>query len=232
MSNNGRGGWRVWVPILAVIAVILVAWAATRIKTPEVSHSVPKGAPLIAFIGNSFIGGSAMDSGPTFRWPSIVAGELGADAQVISAGSSGYATRGEGLLTYPDLAEHVSRDARVVVFLGSDDDAHRSFDEIRKAASDAFTIARARAPEARLLVIATFWVDADPPAGILTSRDAVRAAAAEAGVTFADPIAGGWLVGNPTATIGSDGLHPTDAGQSELADRIEPLVADLLKPTG
>ncbi|MEO6827702.1 MAG: SGNH/GDSL hydrolase family protein [Microbacteriaceae bacterium] len=232
MSDRGKGAWRIWLPIVGVVMVILAVWAAARLRPIEVLGSASDDQPLISFVGNSFVGGSSMDSGATFRWPSIVAREVGAAAQIITAGSSGYVTPGELMQTYPELAKRISPSARAVVFLGSDDDANRSFDEIRAGALDAFATARARAPEARLLVIATFWVDDDPPAGILNSRDAVRAAAAQAGVAFVDPIADGWLVNDPAITIGSDGLHPTDAGHSELAARIEPLLAQLLAPTG
>jgi lysophospholipase L1-like esterase len=47
-------------------------------------------------------------------------------------------------------------------------------------------------------------------------------------VDFVDPLADGWMVDDPSKTIGADGLHPTDAGQRELAQRIEPVLAALL----
>ena len=41
--------------------------------------------------------------------------------------------------------------------------------------------------------------------------------------TFFDPIAQGWFVGRPEL-IGSDGIHPTDAGHAYMADKIAPLI--------
>ncbi|MEO8907925.1 MAG: SGNH/GDSL hydrolase family protein [Microbacteriaceae bacterium] len=219
---------RIAIPVAAVVAVgaLVTSWALLQ---PHVEHNRPAGQPVVAFVGNSFTGGSAMDSGASSRWPAIVSEELGLSDTVITAGSSGYVHPGVGLATYGDLAEKVPSDAAAVVILGSDDDASEPYDQIKAAALATFATIRREAPHAQILAIATFWVDSTPPEGILTSRDAVRDAAADAHVDFADPIASHWLVADPSVTIGADGLHPTDAGHAELAQHIEPLLAALLK---
>lgn len=234
-GDSGRPdrGWRgralrVVVPAAAVVLVgaVVAAWALLQ---PHVEHNEPAGRPVVAFVGNSFTGGSEMDSGASSRWPAIVSKKLHVSDTVITAGSSGYVHPGVGLATFGDLAKKVPHDAAAVVILGSDDDASEPYDQIKDAALATFATIRRDAPHARILVIATFWVDSTPPEGILTSRDAVRDAAAEANLTFVDPIAGGWLGADPSVTIGADGLHPTDAGHAELAQHIEPLLAALLK---
>jgi lysophospholipase L1-like esterase len=214
---------------LIASAIVIAALAATwGLIQPEIEHTEDAGSTVVAFLGNSFTGGSLMDSGPTSRWPALVSKRLGLSDVVISSDASGYVTRGVGFATYRDLAKDVPADAAAAVILGSDDDASKPYAKIKAAALTAFATVRARAPHARILAIATFWVNKHPPEGIITSRNAVRDAAAEAHVDFVDPLADGWMVDDPSKTIGADGLHPTDAGQRELAQRIEPVLAALL----
>ena len=44
---------------------------------------------------------------------------------------------------------------------------------------------------------------------------------------FIDPLAEGWFVGRPDL-IGSDGVHPNDAGHAYLAAKIAPLIRNQL----
>jgi lysophospholipase L1-like esterase len=216
--------------ILVGSGVIIAALAATwALIQPDIEHTEPSGNTVVTFLGNSFTGGSLMDSGPNSRWPAIVSKKLDLSDVVITADASGYVTRGVGFATYGDLADDVPEDSAAVVILGSDDDANKPYEKIKAAVLATFATIHARAPHARILAIATFWVNKHPPKGIITSRDAVRDAAKQAGVMFADPIAEGWMVDDPSKTIGGDGLHPTDTGQRELAERLEPLLAELLK---
>jgi lysophospholipase L1-like esterase len=216
--------------ILIGSGILIAALAATwGLIQPEIEHTEPPGNTVVTYLGNSFTGGSLMDSGPNSRWPAIVSKKLDLSDVVITSDASGYVTRGVGFANYGDLADDVPEDSAAVVILGSDDDANKPYAKIKAAALAAFATVRDRAPHARILAIATFWISKNPPKGIITSRDAVRDAAEQAGVTFADPIAGGWMVADPSKTIGADGLHPTDIGQTELAERIEPLIAELLK---
>jgi lysophospholipase L1-like esterase len=210
---------------IVLIAALVATWSLIQ---PDIEGTQPAGHTRVTFLGNSFTGGWLSDSGPSYRWPAIVSKELDLTDTVITSDGSGYVTDGVGFANYGDLADDVPTDSSVVVVLGSDDDANHSFDAIKKAALDTYATITRRAPGARILAIATFWVDKNPPKGIITSRDAVRAAAKEAGVTFADPIAQGWLVDDPSKTIGPDGLHPTNAGQAELAKRIQPLLEEVL----
>jgi hypothetical protein len=227
VSSRRSRALRIVIPIAAAVIVVagFAAWIAAG---PETEHSQPPGHIPVAFLGNSFTGGSLMDSGLDHEWPAIVSKKLELSDSIVTADASGYVTRGVGGATFADLVDRIPTNVKAVVILGSDDDQNQSYDAIKSAALATFKATHTRVPHARILAIATFWVSKDPPKGIITSRDAVKAAAAEAGVQFADPIAGGWLVDDPSKTIGSDGLHPTDLGQAELAARIEPLVAKLL----
>ena len=83
------------------------------------------------------------------------------------------------------------------------------------------------APNAKFLVISPIWPDAHPSGGILQARDILRAEAAAIGATFVDPIAEAWFWDRPDL-IGADGKHPTNDGHVYMADRIAPVMAQLL----
>jgi len=143
----------------------------------------------------------------------------------------GYAKRGPANLVFSDLAaRYVLPGERVVVFFGSRNDYNQSVSQINAGIQDAFRAVKQIAPAARLLVIGPPWVTATPPPGVLQARDILRTRTEEAGETFVDPIAEGWLLDSP-GLIGSDGVHPTDAGHVYLADKIAPLIAAQLEAT-
>jgi lysophospholipase L1-like esterase len=231
---------KAWIAVVAVaVAVAVVAGGVAvylALRPSIATHMVAKGSgsePLIVYVGNSFIGGSAQDSGETSRFPYLVSTALHARGETITAGGSGYVTPGDHVETFGSLADDIPSDAAVVVFLGSDDDQHaHSQQQIQDAAKAAWTTARRRAPHATLLIVSTPWVSTNPPAGILTSRDAVRAEATAMKLHYVDPIADRWWVGDVDGTIGADGLHPTDQGQREMADHLEPVVRTLLPRSG
>lgn len=95
-----------------------------------------------------------------------------------------------------------------------------------------FTPKSESAHGARLLVIGPPWVDENVPNNILTIRDRLKIAATKAGATFVDPIADEWFFGADAALIGSDGVHPTDAGVQYTAERILPSSRASSHPSG
>lgn len=222
------------IAMMAVVAVAVVGCSpvsnTVQTESPTMSPTLGSSAvrPLLVVIGNSFVGGSAMDSGAAARWPALVSSGVGADVEVISADASGYVNPGEGDRTYLDLAEQVPADASVVIVMGSDDDAQEKPDAIRSAAVVTLRTVIDRAPGAALIVVSTPWVEIDPNPGIVATRDSVRAASETVGAVFVDALADGWLVTGPPGQIGSDGLHPTDVGHRRIADALIPVVRDAL----
>jgi hypothetical protein len=233
MSIRARGWAFAGVAVVTVVATAGALWLGLRpLLAEQTVAEGPATEPLVVYIGNSFTGGSDEDSGVDARFPHLVSVAVHARGMTITAGGSGYVTRGANLLSFGDLAADVPADARLVVFLGSDDDAQHSRSQIMTDARAAWATARHRAPRAGILVVGTPWVSADPPAGILRSRDAVRDAAKTAGLPFVDPIADRWWVGDVDGTVGGDGLHPTDQGQREMATHLGPVVERLLDRNG
>jgi hypothetical protein len=68
--------------------------------------------------------------------------------------------------------------------------------------------------------VGPIWQDGSPPRRCLVLRDRLRARATAIGAVFVDPLAGRWFAGARHALIGSDALHPTDAGHRFMAGRI------------
>lgn len=209
--------------VAGVVAGIVLAATLGGCATAPVPPFTPApsgtAGKLLVAVGNSFVGGSPMDSGTARRWPGLVATRLGMRLDVISAGASGYADPGDHDFTYRDLVREIPSDADVVVIMGSDDDATHPPEEIEREARVALGEAVVRAPHAQIIVTSTPWVEKDPDRGILNTRDAVRAVATELGLEYIDGL-GTWLVTGPPGQIGADGLHPTDLGHARLADAL------------
>ncbi len=228
------------ITLLALVSITVIAPLAldatrslARAQFVAAAHDAdratpPRERPSVVYVGNSFIGGSAQDSGPEFRWPALVSDAAKVTPLVLADGGSGYTVPGALGFTFGDLAAQVPETCALVVVLGSDNDELSPYDETKKAASTTLETVKKRAPHAHVIAIATFWVNDNPSEGILTSRDAVRDAAADVGVQFIDPLSDHWLEPDPKQYIGDDDLHPTNLGHRELANIITPIVEGAL----
>lgn len=184
--------------------------------------------PLVVFIGNSFTGGSAMDTGGIARYPSLLSAKLGFPYMTLTADGSGYASAGTDSRTFLSLAKKVPKNASVVVVLGSDDDADNTAAEIRAGAAETYARIHDQAPAAVVLAVASPWGETPTPKGITTARNAVRDAALQDGNAFVDTITDKWLIAGPAGQVGSDGVHPTDVGHAEMAKYLAPALSRLL----
>ncbi len=214
-----------------VAATAIVLSAMNVLGGVPAARAVP--ASEIAVIGDSYTDGSAEGGNGPRAWTEIARQLLAAegvevDADIAAEGGAGYGRRGNGGSIFGDLAARAVRHSdKLVVFFGSRNDQPVPPQRVADLAGDTFRLARTVAPAAKLLVIGPPWPTAGPPSEVLTIRDRLREQAAAAGAVFVDPIAEGWFVGRPDL-IGSDGVHPTDAGHAYLATRIAPLIYDQL----
>lgn len=83
-------------------------------------------------------------------------------------------------------------------------------------------------PDSEILVIDPIYSFAKKPSASPVN-EAVKKAAKGAGLTYLDAVAQGWFTGTAHDLIGSDEVHPTDAGHRYLADLIQPAVARLIE---
>jgi lysophospholipase L1-like esterase len=218
---------------LAVLVIALAGFALTKSApavqnastVPSVSAAPEAEAPQLTTIGDSYTIGSNMDSGKTARWPSLLTLDGSVRIQNLAVGSVGYGQPGPNGETFVTQSEDIDPESDAVMFFGSRNDISPRL--VPAAAATAIGNALKVVPANKVLVVGPAWISAQVPAEIRADRDAIAAAAADAGVRFVDPLEEGWLVGDPEL-IGSDGVHPTDKGHAFLKEKIKPLVAELL----
>lgn len=234
--------------LVAAVAVGVSAWQAAN-RTPPTyepptdfnASAVPTaattptasttyGRPVLAFYGDWYVSGTELGGQGAAGWPAIVSERIGAEATVAHAmPSAGYVVRadttGDTFLTLVQNGPEPTADLTIV--FGGRNDYLFPPEEIAAAVTRTFEAIRAAAPDTELLVIGPTWSDAVVPPELPPVRDAVQQAAAAADATFVDPLAERWFF-DDTGLIGADLISPTDAGHVYLADRIEPIVRQLL----
>ncbi|WP_353612285.1 GDSL lipase [Mycobacterium sp. ACS4331] len=220
--------------LLVTMTMLLGAVAAPPVTAAPVTRETP--IHRIAVIGDSYTNGTDEGGLGAQAWPvraqqTLSRQGLTVAADVAAEGRAGYDTVGNRGSVFRDLVVRAVRpDDTLVVFYGSRNDRDVPPDRLSQAVRDTLQLARGAAPQARLLVISTPWPTADVPPDILGVRDVLAAQARAMGASFVDPIAARWFVDQPWL-IGSDGVHPTDAGHAYMADRIAPLMAGQLPRT-
>lgn len=220
---------------LAVIVIAALAGVrALNSESEPVAHyaTVPlSSAPNhIAVIGDSYTSGyEDMGRGAanwTERaWQTLAGRGVYVAADVAAEGGAGYGVRGNRGSLFQDLtARTVQPDDALVVFFGSRNDQDVEPGQLTRAIADTLGLAHRTAPAARLLVIGPPWPTADVPGNVWRIRDILAGESRAFGAEFVDPLAEHWFVGRPDL-IGPDGVHPTDAGHTYMAEKIVPLIA-------
>ena len=191
----------------------------------------------IAVIGDSFTGGSPQGGTGERRWTAVATSLLQADGldvvmKVDAERGAGYFAKGKrtGQVFRDKIPATVTSGDSVVVVFGSINDASATAGQMARATCDTMRDAEIAAPASHLVIVGPSEGTAKPPEPLLSTRDVVRTRAAELGATFIDPIADKWFVDRPDL-IGADGLHPTDAGHEYMAQKIAPVIAELLGRT-
>jgi len=225
--------------LLAIVALIAGCGGASPMPTSTPERAtltrVPEaGVDYVAIIGDSYTSGSPIGGHGPHSWPALVAAKLkeqhiDMDPVVGAVGASGYVAPGHKRAgTFLDQVHRtVGTNDKLVVLFGSRNDATVPADQLTPAVHTTLAKAKQMAPNAKFLVISPIWPDAHPSGGILQARDILRAEAAAIGATFVDPIAEAWFWDRPDL-IGADGKHPTNDGHVYMADRIAPVMAQLL----
>lgn len=208
-------------------SLIAAAGAVPAVWSAADGHAAP--SAHIAVIGDSYTtgsneGGNGPRSWTQQAWKLLAQRGIDVAADVAAEGGAGYGQPGNRGSVFGDLtARAVHPNDELVVFFGSRNDQPVSSAQFPGMAASAFRLAHFVAPDARVLVIGPPWPSSTPPPAVLAIRDALRAQAAAVGATFVDPIAEDWFTGRPDL-IGHDGVHPTDAGHTYMAEKIAPLI--------
>ncbi|MEV6841676.1 SGNH/GDSL hydrolase family protein [Streptomyces sp. NPDC051133] len=180
-------------------------------------------------LGDSIARGSDEGGYGPHGWPALVAARLGLTLTLDGEGGTGYTTAGPqpGRRPYTQrVNDVVAAEPDLVVIEGSANDVSRS--QTQTAAVETLRQIRARLPHARILVIGPIYSFAQP-IGSTPVDEAVGAAAMKLGLPYVSAVQRGWFRGSAHQLIGSDGVHPTDAGHEYLAEQIRPEVSRLLQ---
>jgi lysophospholipase L1-like esterase len=233
--------------VAVIVSTLLVSSCQKAPVTPPPQPAatpatlIPAPKPIVTHhilvVGDSLTEGSGEGGGGYTGWPALVWPTLTSSVGIVlpvlaGEGASGYVHPGLSGTTFGErAAKYITPDDELVVFFGSTNDSVASPGELASAVRDTFTKTKAAAPAAKLLVIGPVATSPNPPPEIARIPGILRDEAQAVGAQFVDPIAEGWLATNPEM-IGSDGVHPNDAGEHYLADRIGPLIRDALQQSG
>lgn len=173
-------------------------------------------------------GGLGAKSWTSIAWRILNREGVRVSADVAAEGRAGYGVRGDHGSVFADLTGRVVHpDDELVVFFGSRNDQGVDPETYAEVTRNTLESARRMAPAAKLLVIGPPWPTADVPEVMTQLRDILYTEARAVGASWVDPLAERWFVGRPEL-IGSDGVHPNDAGHAYLADKIAPLIGTRL----
>lgn len=215
---------------------------ATRPVVPvaqPTAGSVTKPAPGVTAFTTARIrtGGKAVFLGDSYTtgwngaglgargWPAIVGRLESWSTVMLAVAGTGFMNTGWTGQTIGSRVSAAIRQKPDVVFIaGGHNDSRWSASTTGKAADVVIDRLRLALPDAVLVIVAPIWQTGSPPTRCLTLRDHLRHKAASVGAIFIDPLGERWFGGAARAYIGSDGIHPTDAGHRHIADRI---LADL-----
>ena len=225
--------------LLTVALSLAVLFSSASAPVPELQHHEVRHTDFavnrVAVISDSYTtgsdqGGNGAKGWSPQVWQALTEHGIAVTPTVAAEGGAGYCTRGNRGGVFEDLTVRaVKPDDVLVVFFGSRNDMPVEPTRLSVAMYGTLKLARRIARSAELLVIGPAWPTADPPAEVLRIRDVLGYQADLAGATFIDPIAARWFVGRPDL-IGKDGVHPTDAGHTYMAEKIAPLISARLHP--
>lgn len=206
-------------------------------------------------LGDSLSGGSAMNTalgaGTWFTRSMLMLGYE--DAWQEGIGSTGYITAGTAVVFQDRVSVDVTPWAPDVLFIwGGYNDNGGSQPAIDTAADLLYSTIKTALPNTVIYVIGCWSPTGSPGSGITNTDNTLKASAAAANLPFISPLTGqiydstgtlvathgAWITGTGTTSsptgsgnadlyIGSDGVHPTDAGHAYIARRVYAAVKEL-----
>lgn len=205
----------------AVVVVVLVAvLGLTRVLTDRRNGD----DGIITFLGDSYTAGSPMDNGFAARYPAIVADRLHKQPVVVAEPGAGWVQAGVTGERFPQEVDAVPPASEIVVVYGSRNDPLDGSlaREIERSAVGLLRAVQQRAPRAVVVVFGPSLVEDPEPVGAAQNAEAIRRACRTLGVEYVDTSE--WLHDLPQGLIGSDTVHPTDAGHARLAAQMLPFI--------
>lgn len=183
----------------AIVVLAAGAYALPRHETPEYTSAYSPPPPTkinylrVTVVGDSYAAG--MGASSSGGWTRVAARTNCWSVQLQAQPDTGYVTAGTDASTaFADprkLEDATASNPELILVQGSISDAGKS--GIYEAAKAVYEKLRERAPQAIIVVIGPTNAPSIGPAANYANRDAIQAAAEQAGLTFIDPIARDWL---------------------------------------
>jgi lysophospholipase L1-like esterase len=221
---------RRWVGVASAVLLALIAFAVVASSDRERPLAQASAAdpdqPVVAFIGDSWTAGSG--SGDQGGYAERTIAQLGWDGFVLGIGGSGYVVSGMGRPYADRIGPALDTDPDVVVVQGSINETPTDVAVLADAARQMLGQLRAQAdPGTQILVVGASYVPGTPADAVDGVNAAVAGAAAAVGLPFVDPAAENWTDPRDPA-VWADPWHPDDLGHQRIADRLAPLLRDLV----
>ena len=227
------GGSRTLLRLAALVGLVLLGLAWMPASSGP--SAAPNPSVSAYFFGDSLMAGTgAKPRRPVMA--RVAAAQLGWGIEVDAWGGTGYTTSGKATPGYLERLQRpgaMSGEYDVVLLEGGTNDARIGSRpaQVKAAVREVVALVRSRQPQASIVLMGAY----DPPANgrqnphrAVVDR-AVQEAAAELGLPFLSPIAGGWSVGQPPSFLSRDGLHPTAFGYGVMGTRLAQDLATLLR---
>jgi lysophospholipase L1-like esterase len=187
---------------------------------PESVPRLSTGSTAV-FLGDSYTSGWNGAGIGSRGWPEIVARDQGWTGHNLAVAGTGFVNPG---WTAQPVGSRVAAAIRlrpdVVVIAAGHNDSRWSVSETARAADRVIDRLHEALPDAILVVVAPIWANGNPPSRCLDLRDRLRRKARSIDAIFIDPLGDRWFAGSDHRFIGSDGIHPTNAGHRYLARQV------------
>lgn len=221
--------------LVALIATVSLLTLGGRRDVPGAGATpgykpVPSGytAPQVAWVGDSWTGGSDMGGRGSQNYSAIVSREFKWRAFNAAQGGTGYIAGGSSYSFGSDdrLARLADAGRFDIIFVvnGFNDYKFQAGDTYEAAKRTFERLGRVLRPGGRLVVIG--YVPLENESRNAKSRNAIlKRAALDTSATFWNPSGRGWFTGTEFEEhIGRDHYHPTNEGHIYLASRVADLV--------
>ncbi len=210
------------ITMLAVLRFPLPDGGASRAAMPGIEETATPLAPHVAFIGDSYVGGSDMGGYGASNFTRLWSAEMNWLPYIVDGiGGSGYqegARQKIGPRNYgaPARSERLNAMVDLVFVINGVNDFKQPLAGTEPKAYQAYVSITKAAPKARVIAIGYIPLRGDTTQA--RKRNAALAVAARrAEITFWNPMDQGWLTGENARFIGSDRYHMTDVGHAHLA---------------
>lgn len=189
--------------------------AAAQTATTAAPAPEPTEPTTVAILGDSYTAGTPLGGIGEAGWPDILAERRDWLTEISAIGGTGFLSGqpGETFGAPSRIGQVVAAEPDLILVVGGGNDEELSHTEIKDEAVRVLSTLQRRAPDARVVLVAPLYLAVDQPDTIPSLRRTFDRVAERTDVAHIDPT--GWL--DDPKWIGSDNVHPTDAGHQRLA---------------